>query len=122
MSYVIEKQRRLIVTTGDGIVTFSEIRAHQNRLLSDPDFDAGFDQLIDVTNVEKFDMTGDEARTIAERPIVSPNSKRAFVATKPSIYGFGRLMAVYHESYAQVQIFYDFNSALKWLGVDVIVM
>jgi len=116
--YVIDKKRQLVLTVGEGSVTFNDIRHHQDRLLSDPDFDATFNQLIDMTTATEFKMSADEARTVASRSIVSPKSKRAFVASKPAIYGMGRLMQIYHERYAQVHIFYDRNSALEWLGIE----
>ena len=114
---VIDKERRLVLTFGEGSVTYSEVRNHQDRLLSDPDFDATFNQLIDVTQAQ-FDMSTDDARAVASRPIFSTTSRRAFVASKPSVYGLGRLMEVHQERHAQVQIFYDRKEALKWLGIN----
>jgi hypothetical protein len=115
---MIDKKHRLILTIGDGSVTVSEIRNHQDRLLSDPDFDPAFNQLIDVTTATRFDMSVDEAKQVALRPIVSPKSKRAFVASKPDIYGMGRLMQVHHEPFAEAQVFRDRKSALQWLGFN----
>jgi len=116
--YVIDKDHRLVLTIGEGSVTFDDIKHHQNRLLSDPAFDAKFDQLIDVTTATSFDLSAEEAKEIARRPIVSPASRRAFVASMPGVYGMGRLMQVYHERNAQVDVFYDRDSALKWLGIE----
>src|SRR4030095_13975904 len=90
--YSIDKQRRLIVTTAEGSVMSRDIRGHQDRLLADPDFDASFDQLIDTTPATKFDISADEAKILAQRQIVSPESRRAYVATAPDIYGLGRMM------------------------------
>jgi len=115
--YSIDKQRRLILTTAEGSVMFDDIRGHQDRLLADPDFDASFDQLIDTTAVTKFDISANEARILAERPIVSPASRRAFVATEPYIFGIARMMEAYHEGLkcADIQVFYSRAEALKWL-------
>ena len=118
VSYAIHKNQRLILTVGEGSVTASEITDHQDRLLSDPDFDATFDQLIDVTTATAFDMSVDQARRVALRAIVSGKSKRAFVAIKPDIYGLGRLMQMYHEQLAEAHVFGDRYSALKWLGLN----
>jgi hypothetical protein len=111
----IDKHRRLIVTTAEGCVTFDDVRAHQDRLLVDPDFDASFDQLIDTTSATRFDISEHEARILAERRIVSPESRRAFVATEPHIFGLGRMMAIYHEHLGNAQAFYSMDEALKWL-------
>lgn len=114
--YSIDKQRRLILTTAEGCVIFDDIRAHQGRLLADPDFDGSFDQLIDTTPATKFDLSADEARILAQRPIVSPESRRAFVATKPHIYGLGRMMAIYHVDLGPVEVSYSMDEAWKWLS------
>ncbi len=94
---------------------FDDIRGHQDRLLADRDFDVSFDQLIDTTAVTKFDISASEARILAERRIVSPESRRAFVATKPHIFGLGRMMEIYHEPLGNLQVFYFMDEALKWL-------
>jgi hypothetical protein len=114
----IDKQRRLILTTGEGCVTFDDIKGHQDRLLVDPDFDASFDQLIDMTRATKLDISPHEARALAERRVVSPGSRRAFVATEPHIFGLGRMMGIYVERLesADAQVFYSIDEALMWLG------
>jgi len=119
--YGIDKECRLILTIGEGRVTFAEIRAHQDRLLSDPDFDASFSQLIDLTAAISLDISAGQARSIACRRIVSPDSRRAFVATAPAIFGMGRLMQAYNEmseGRSEVHIFYDRDEALRWLGLE----
>jgi hypothetical protein len=113
--YSIDKQRRLILTIGEGSVRFDDIRGHQDRLLADRDFDVSFDQLIDTTAVTTFDISASEARILAERRIVSAESRRAFVATQSHIFGLGRMMQVYHEPLGDVQVFYSMDEALKWL-------
>ena len=96
---------------------FDDIRSHQDRLLVDPDFDASYDQLIDATTATRFDISEHEARILAERRIVSPESRRAFVATEPHIFGLGRMMSIYHENlgYADAHVFYSMDEAWKWL-------
>jgi hypothetical protein len=110
-------QRGLILTAAQWRVTFDEIRDHQDRLLADPDFDASFDQLIDTTAATKFEISADEARTLAKRRIFSPDSRRAFVANDPHIFGLGRMMEIYREGleYADVEVFSSIDEAFKWL-------
>jgi hypothetical protein len=124
MRYFIDKRRRLILTTMEGIVTFDDVRGHQDRLLADPDFDASFDQLIDTTAATKVDISGAESRILAERRILSPQSRRAFVASKTHIFGLGRMMEIYRKvshnalehPYADVEVFYSMADAWRWLG------
>jgi hypothetical protein len=85
-------------------------------LLADPDFEASFDQLIDTSAVTKIDISADEARVLAERRIVSPESRRAFVAVKSHIFGLARMMEVFHEPVGHAQVFYSIDEAVKWIA------
>jgi hypothetical protein len=116
----IDKQRRLVLTKAEGCVTFDDVRRHQDRLLADPEFDASFDQLIDATSVTKFDISADEIRTLAHRHVFSLKSRRAFVATKPAIFGVGQMMKIYHQDigHTEAEVFYSMDEALKWLGAE----
>jgi hypothetical protein len=98
-------------------VTFDDITDHEDRLRADRDFDASFDRLIDTTTAAKFGISPDEARTLAERRILSPGSRRPFVATEPHIFGLARMMEIYREGreYAEVHVFYSMDEALTWL-------
>ena len=117
MKHRIERNQKLIVSTAEGFVTFAEIKDRQDRLLSDPDFNADFDQLIDVTTATDVAITAAEARNIAERQIVSKESLRAFVATRPHIYGLGRMMEAFHGTRAKAAVFYGMDAALDWLKI-----
>lgn len=114
--YSINKSQRLVVSVGEGEVRFDEMRDHQNRLLADPDFDPTFDQLIDGTRVTRIDASIDELRILDSRKVFSPESRRAFVATQPHIFGLGRMVEVYQEGLSHVEVFYSMDEALNWLG------
>jgi hypothetical protein len=79
VTYSIDKPQRLIITVAEGYVTFNDIREHQDRLLADPNFDRRYDQLINTIPALQFDLSPEEARILAERRIVSADSRRAFV-------------------------------------------
>ena len=119
--YVIDKERRLVVSTGWDRLTFAEAKAHDDQLLSDPDFSPEFNQLIDARAVTVLDMSINEAKILARRAIVSLTSRRAFVAADPTIFGMGRLLATHDEIVRdrdEAGVFHDLNSALKWLGIE----
>ena len=120
-SYVVHPEKRLVVSTASGRVSFEEIKTHQDRLLSDHNFNPDFDQLIDATRATDLDLSIAEAQFVASRKLFSAKSKRAWVSPQPSIYGMGRLITAYHEmspAPSQVHMFYDLASALKWLGLE----
>lgn len=117
-NYVIEKERRLVVSTASGRVTFAELMDHQNRMVEDPDFNPEFNQLIDATGVTEVELSRDAAQELTSRNIFSPRSRRALVATKPAIFGMGRVLLAYHEmsdAPSQTNAFYELAQAMKWL-------
>ena len=118
--YVIDRERRLVITTASGRVTFAEVKTHQDQLRSDPDFNLEFSQLVDGTAITALDVSVDEAKELARRTLFSATSRRAFVAATPAVYGMLRLAATYHElskEPSKVSVFYDLPSALQWLGL-----
>ncbi len=119
--YVILKELRLVINYGWGHLTFADFRGQQESLVKDPEFDPSFNQLVDVSETTSFDLSIEEAKTIARRGIFLPSSRRAVVATDPAVFAMGRLMDVYHSMATQrnhVSVFYDREAALKWLGLD----
>ena len=104
-------------------MTCAEMKAHQDQLLSDPDFKPEFDQLIDATAVTAVEVSVDEIKTLVSRKVLSPESRRAFLAPSPFVYGMGRMMGTYLEmskAASQVGVFRDLPSALKWLGLEAL--
>lgn len=118
--YVIYPQYRLVVSTGEGPVTFEEVRAHQDKLLDDPDFNPEFNQLMDGTAATDYALSVDQIKTIVGRKVFSPTSRRAIVVTSTFMYGMGRMLQAYLElskAASPTSVFPDRESALKWLGV-----
>jgi hypothetical protein len=118
ISYVVDKDRRLVITTATDRVTFAEFQAYQDQLLIDPDFQPEFNQLVDGTAVTLLDITIQEAKKIAERKVFSSTSRRAFVATSPDTFSITRLAQAYLTTLnpaSRIHLFSDLASALKWL-------
>jgi hypothetical protein len=119
-SYVVYKDLYLVVSTGRDCVSWGEIRACQDQTHVDPDFNAEFDQIVDLHSVTRFVMTPGQARTLAQRKVFSITSKRAFVAPSPSVFGVGRMWEAFPElsDYpSQIGIFRSLPTALRWLGL-----
>lgn len=118
---VIHKKLRLVVTTEEGCVTFADMRANQDRLLSDPEFDPEFNQLSDATQATDSDLSTDNTRTLFKRKVFSTTARRAVVAPSEFAYGMARMLESYVElskNGPMVAVFRDRPSALKWLGLS----
>jgi hypothetical protein len=120
-TYAVYKDQRLVVSTGSGRVTCDEIRARQDETATDPDFNADFNQIVDLRAVTAFDVSVDEFRVLAARQVFSATSRRAFVAADAAIFGMGRLWEAeteFSQQTSQIRVFYDLRSALDWLDVE----
>lgn len=121
--YIVYKDLRLVVSTGLNCVSWTEIKACQDQTKTDPNFNPEFDQIVDLRATTSFEMTSEQARVLARRMIFSFSSKRAFVASRPAIFGMGRMWEAYTElsdNPSQIQVFYDLSLALKWLRLQAL--
>lgn len=121
--YVVYKDLRLVVSTGLNHVSWTEIKACQDQTKTDPNFNPEFDQIVDLRATTSFEMTSEQARVLARRMIFSFSSKRAFVASRPAIFGMGRMWEAYTElsdNPSQIHVFYDLSLALKWLRLQAL--
>ena len=80
--YVIARERRLIVSAGEGVVTFEEIKVHQDRLLADNERDPHVNHLIDMVAVNRLMLSIEEAKLLVRAAIRAPGSRRAPVASE----------------------------------------
>ena len=115
--YKIDKQNRLVMTTGSGTVTLADALAHQERLRHDPDFDPTFCQLLDFTHVTKVEITADDIRNIAQNSLFSGTSRRAILVSNDTIYGLARMFELLRESAGDtgVEVFRSLDEALDWV-------
>jgi len=120
-NYIVYKKHHLVVSTGTGRVTCSEIKACQDQAKSDPEFDPNFNQIVDLRTATTVDLTMDEARMLASRTIFSSSARRAFIVTSPAVFGMGRMWEIYTEiarGTSQIRLFSNLASALDWLGLE----
>jgi len=122
-TYAIDNERRLVVSTGSGLLTAADIVAHIEGLRGDPNFDAGFRQLMDFTQVTEARLPSDEIRRLAQISVFSSRSQRAIVVGgNPLFFGLARMyeMSLHGSGIeaAWIQVFEDLNSARRWLGLD----
>ena len=118
--YLIDQARLLVLSTAHGVLTYEELKTHQNSLRADPAFEPRFNQLWDFTQLTGTTVTPPNVRDLAIPVFFSPESRRAFVIThaSPQAYGLLRMWETYHEietGREQTAIFPDVPAALRWL-------
>lgn len=118
--YLIDLERGIVVSSGWGRVTYAEMKAHQDRLIKDPDFYPELDQLVDGTAVTELNLSPEEAKDIVSRRFFSAKSKRAFLASNLQILSIARIIqqhAQRERNRESVSVFHDRTAALEWLGM-----
>lgn len=111
-----------MVTAYTGLVNYDQVRAQQDALRQDERFNSEFDHLIDMMEIEKLELTAQEARQLARQTVFSCKSRLALVAVNPCAYGICRMVEIYSEAagLGAVQSFHDVGFALAWLGIPEI--
>jgi hypothetical protein len=115
--YKIDKDRKLVLSSGSGVLTIDDILMHQERLVADPDFDSSFSQLTDFTQFTKVDITADQVRIAAKKNIFSSRSRRAMVVKNDLQYGLARMFEIHRDSAGEVgiRVFRNLDEALDWV-------
>ena len=117
----IDASRRLVTTVAEGIVTDDDIRAFRRDVAADPEFEPSFDQLVDMTGVERVDVSFDLRVDVVETSLFTEGSRRAIVAPEPHQMGFARQYALMSSGGGRrdtVMVFASREEAEAWLEID----
>lgn len=115
--YKIDKERRLVLSCGAGVLTKEDISGHMDRLSKDPDFDPDFSQLVDFTHITALEIEPEDVRRFAQRNIFSPRSRRAFVVKDDVQFGLARMFEIHRELNGEtgIRVFRTLDEALDWI-------
>ena len=120
-TYVIDQDNRLVITSLSDVVTAAEAFAHQTRLAEDPAFSPDMRQLVDCSDVTKFDMDSIELRALAQKNFFSPKARRALLVKSAHAFGVGRMLMTFRDlagAQEAMQIFRERDEAMRWLLKD----
>ena len=113
----IDKERKLVMTTAAGVFTFVDGLAHQDRLMTDPDFDPSFSQLMDLTHVTKIEMGSEDVSRLAQRSVFAPDARRAILVNCDVVFGLAQKFVAFRESLGEkgLRVFRSIDEALSWV-------
>jgi hypothetical protein len=123
MEYRIDTERRVVIGACHGVLTDKEVFDYQRDVWSRPEV-AGYDELIDMTKVERIDLpSSSRLRDLAELAagMDPPNTttKLAIVAPRDLAFAIGRMYEAYRglntRSTKQVCVFRTADEAEAWL-------
>lgn len=118
-SYKIDKKRRLVLSSGDGVLTKADLLGHMDQLSNDPDFDPDFSQVLNFRQINGLELGPEDVRQLAQRNIFSPRSRRAFVVKDDLQFGLARMFEIHRELKGEtgIRVFRTFDEAMDWILV-----
>ena len=126
IDYEIDRKRRLVCARGSGRVNEREVFSYQREAWSNADV-AGYDELIDMTNVESIEVPSlasvrQLAALSAQMDAPGISSKSAIVASGSLANALARMYeacrAMESEGTKEVRVFQTRAEALEWLGIE----
>jgi hypothetical protein len=127
IEYHIDHERRLVFARGKGTFTGEDVFGYQRDVWSRPEV-AGYDELVDMTQVEHIALPSAErvrelAKLSSGMDARSSASRFAIVAPAEFAFGLGRMYEAYRNlddrSTKKVSVFRTLDEALAFLGVSV---
>lgn len=124
IEYRIDRERRLVLAEGKGVLTHKDIMGYQREVWTRPEVQ-GFDELVDMSGVEEIAETSSVGvREIAEVAVAMDQpegaSKFAIVAPGDLAFALGRMYESFREitpgSKKEVAVFRTRQEAFAWLG------
>ena len=118
-SYVIDKHRRLVLSTASGVLTFQDCVRHQDQLINDPDFDPTYNQLLDFSEVTSIQLDELAIRFLMVRHVFSGQSRRAIIGSGEQFEEFAKKAMQLRKEYMGVEsarMFSDREEAFRWLS------
>jgi hypothetical protein len=116
--YVIDVERKLVISHAWGALTDDDVREHYHALSADPLFDPTYRQLVDMSGITKDLVDIGTKQHASQNQIFLPGVRRAWVASQDYTFGMARMYAVAAEGQGQnIGVFRARREAEEWLGL-----
>ena len=115
-TFTIDFARRLVLSRAWGVLVDEDLRETQRGVRETPGFARDFRQLYDFSDVTELGVTGDGLWDISRQSPFARDARRAIVVASSEAFGMARMFQLVGErEVAQFRIFYDRESAMRWL-------
>lgn len=114
--YQVIPQKRLVTVKFGNRLTEDEIASYVASVTADPLFDPKFSEIVDLSDVKKIDLRGEQMLKLADE--VDPfsfDSKRAFVVTDVTQTHAARMHQILRTSADKIRTFYSVVEAERWI-------
>ncbi len=119
VTYRIDHENKIIFTKVEGVVTDEDIITHQKQTRNDPELDPSYGQLVDLSNIQKLEITAQAVHEFTSTKFSTVWSRRAFVAPDDLSYGFARMFQMMRDTADErTEVFRDMEEARHWLSLS----
>jgi len=115
--YKIDRERKLVLTTGSGFVTKEEVITLQDQMSNDPEFDPTFSQVADFAHLTNTDISMVDVQMFAKRDVFSIHSRRAIIVEGDIAFGFAKIFELCRQltGASGIRVFRNPDEALEWI-------
>jgi len=115
--YTIEVDNRLVRTRFGKVITANAICELSRLMRADLQFSPSFSEIIDFTNVEKVEISGDHMMQLSESADpFSPEARRAFVVQTELQTHEARMYGIVRVARDKSRVFRSIGEAERWLS------
>ena len=115
IEFHIDKDRRLVVVKFGRRTTMEDIANYAQHLVSDPDFQPTFSEIIDLREVEYLNLEANDFLKLADKiDPFSMEAKRAFVV-RTSVQSHAARMHKILRNNRNIEIFRSFEEGERWV-------
>ncbi len=123
ITYEIDREQNLIVTTASGTLTDDDVLGLKARLVQDKHFKPGMRELSDIRNIDRLDVTPAGVRAMVKQDrddaVIVSSHRLAIVLSDDVAFGMARMYQMLTESTMDdVGVFRDIEEAKSWLKSD----
>jgi hypothetical protein len=117
-TYLIDVERKLVISHAWGAITDDDVREHARMLRSDPLFDPTYRQLVDMSGITEDLVDTNTKQESSRDQLFAPGVRRAWVASADYTFGMARMYAIAAERHGQaIGVFRARSDAEEWLGL-----
>jgi len=116
-SVKVDPSKKLFIIRMEGKITADDLKKLARNLKNHPQFNPTFDRLIDLSAIEKMEISSEVVRQLAvsSETTFDDSSRRAIVASSDFMYGISRMYQTITNRLKQTRVFRTIEEARQWL-------
>ncbi len=118
IEFHIDTERKIVFSRAYATLSERELEIHRQNVMKHEDFDPGFNQLSNLSEVSRLDVSKDFIYRFARLKYFNGQSKRALVAPSDIVFGSARAYQAWHEGLpSEIAVFRYEAEAREWLNL-----